>query len=69
MPNYQALAVTTTYWKPGDSYIDKAIDALEGKLQDGDFVVISEKAISTAEGNIIDESTVKPSGNAKFYAL
>ena len=37
------------------------IKALEGKIEDGDFVVVSEKAISTALGCMVDESTVKPS--------
>jgi F420-0:gamma-glutamyl ligase-like protein len=68
MTKYYALALTTSYWKPGDNYIDKVIKALEGKIENGDFVVVSEKAISTAKGNIIDESTVKPSLNAKIMA-
>jgi len=41
---------------------------LEGKIENGDFLVISEKAISTATGNIIDESKIKPSLNAKVIA-
>ncbi len=68
MTKYYALAVATGYWKPSDNYTDKIIDALEGKIENGDFVVISEKAISTATGNIIDESTVKTSLNAKVIA-
>jgi F420-0:gamma-glutamyl ligase-like protein len=68
MTKYYALAVATGYWKPSDNYTDKIIDALEGKIENGDFIVISEKAISTATGNIIDESTVKTSLNAKVIA-
>ncbi|MGD0406915.1 MAG: coenzyme F420-0:L-glutamate ligase [Candidatus Bathyarchaeia archaeon] len=68
MTKYYALAVATGYWKPSDNYTDKIIDALEGKIENGDFVVISEKAISTATGNIIDESTIKTSLNAKVIA-
>ncbi|MGD0070490.1 MAG: coenzyme F420-0:L-glutamate ligase [Candidatus Bathyarchaeia archaeon] len=68
MTKYYALAVATGYWKPSDNYTDKIIDALEGKIENGDFVVISEKAISTAKGNIIDESTIKPSLNARIIA-
>ena len=67
MTKYYALAITTNYWKPGDNYIDKIIKALDGKIENGDFVVVSEKAISTAIGNMIDESTVKPSLNARVY--
>jgi F420-0:gamma-glutamyl ligase-like protein len=68
MTKYYALALTTSYWKPGDNYTNKIISALEGKIENGDFVVVSEKAISTATGNIIDESTVKPSLNARVIA-
>jgi F420-0:gamma-glutamyl ligase-like protein len=68
MTKYYALALTTSYWKPGDNYADMVISALEGKIKNGDFVVVSEKAISTAKGNIIDESTVKPSLNARVIA-
>ncbi len=68
MTKYYALALTTSYWKPGDNYTDKIISALEGKIENGDFVVVSEKAISTPLGNIIDESIVKPSLNARVIA-
>ena len=68
MTKYYALALTTSYWKPGDNYADMVISALEGKIKNGDFVVVSEKAISTARGNMIDESTVKPSLNARVIA-
>lgn len=66
MTKYKALAVTTSYWKPGDSYLDQITIALDGKVGDGDFVVVSEKALSTARGNIVDESRVKPNSNARF---
>jgi len=66
MTRYYALAVATSYWKPNDNYTNKIVGALENKLQNGDFVVVSEKAISTAKGNILDESTIEPSGAAKF---
>jgi F420-0:gamma-glutamyl ligase-like protein len=68
MTKYRALAVSTSYWKPGSNYTLHITDSLAGKLCDGDFVVVSEKALSTATGNIVDESMVKPSGNARFLA-
>ena len=68
MTKYSALALTTSYWKPGDNYINKITSALNDKIENGDFVVVSEKAISTALGNMVDESTVKPSLNAKLIA-
>ncbi len=60
MTKYRALALTTSYWKPGDNYIDKITSSLHGKIENGDFVVISEKAISTALGCMVDESKIKP---------
>ncbi|MEM3579693.1 MAG: coenzyme F420-0:L-glutamate ligase [Candidatus Bathyarchaeia archaeon] len=68
MPKYKAYAITTKYWRPGEDYIRQIIKSIEGKISDGDFVVISEKAIATATGNIVDESKVQPSLNAKIIA-
>ncbi|MGD6852934.1 MAG: coenzyme F420-0:L-glutamate ligase [Candidatus Bathyarchaeia archaeon] len=68
MTKYAALAVSTSYWKPHDAYLDRLTAALEGKIEDGDFVVVSEKALAVATGNIIDEATVEPSRNAKVIA-
>jgi F420-0:gamma-glutamyl ligase-like protein len=68
MTKYQALAVATSYWKPNSNYAEKILSALNGKIEDGDFVVISEKALSTATGNIIDESKIKLGSAARFLA-
>ena len=65
MARYYALALTTKYWKPGTDYINEVVGALKGKVADGDFVIVSEKAISTAENNIVDESAFNPSVNCK----
>lgn len=68
MSKYKAYAITTRYWRPGEDYLKEIIASLKGKILDGDFVVISEKAISTALKNITDESAVKPSLSAKIIA-
>ncbi len=68
MIKYKALAITTNYWNPRSDYIDKILGSIEKKVEDGDFVVVSEKAISTALSNMVDESTVKPSGSARVLA-
>jgi F420-0:gamma-glutamyl ligase-like protein len=65
---YRVLAVSTSYWKPKENYITHIIGAVKGKANDGDIITISEKAISTSTGNIIDESKVKPSRTAQFLA-
>lgn len=68
MVKYYALAITTKYWKPGEDYVNEVIEALGKKVDDGDFVVVSEKALSTALNNIVDESSVHPSFNSKLIS-
>ncbi|KON31766.1 hypothetical protein AC478_02265 [miscellaneous Crenarchaeota group-1 archaeon SG8-32-3] len=68
MTKYYALPVSTEYWKPGDNYLNDILDAVEKRVAIGDFVVISEKALSTALGNIVDESSINPSLNAKVIS-
>jgi F420-0:gamma-glutamyl ligase-like protein len=68
MTKYNALAVSTNYWKPHSNYKDKILSAIKDKVEDGDFVVVSEKAISTALNNIVDESTIKPRLVARVLA-
>lgn len=68
MTKYKALAVTTGYWRSRENYTEKIVEGVRGKIRDGDFIVISEKAIATATGNIVDESVVKASLNARLIA-
>jgi F420-0:gamma-glutamyl ligase-like protein len=68
MAKYSALAITTSYWKPKENYQAKITQALNGHIKDGDFVVVSEKAVATAQGNIIDEAQIKPGLVAKVLA-
>jgi len=65
---HKAVTVTTRYWRPGEDYLKQIVKAIENKVEDGDFVTISEKAISTALGNIVDESVVQPGWFACFLA-
>jgi F420-0:gamma-glutamyl ligase-like protein len=60
MTDYRALALTTDFWRPGENYLDKVTNAIENKVADHDFVIISEKALSTSMGRIIDESNIIP---------
>src|SRR3989304_7284138 len=68
MTKYQALALTTKYWKPGEDYVNEITETIGKRLADDDFVVVSEKALSTALGRIVDESRVKPSFNARIIS-
>ena len=66
MVKYRALALTTKYWKPKEDFITQITEALAKRVENGDFVVISEKALSIAMGNVVDESRVHPSRSAKL---
>jgi len=68
MTTYRALALSTKYWKPNEDYILQITEALANKAKDGDFVTISEKALSIATSNILDENRICPSNNARFIA-
>lgn len=62
------MVVRTRYWKPGEDYINEIVKALRGRIREGDLVIISEKAVSTATNNIADESRVNPSFTARLLA-
>jgi len=68
MAKYKLLVISTKYWRPKENYLVEIIKNVEGKIVDGDFLVISEKAISTASNNIVDENCINPSLSAKFIA-
>lgn len=63
-----AFALKTPYWRPGDDYLERILEAVRGRVKDGDVITVSEKAISTAMGNILDESGIKPGWAARFIA-
>lgn len=65
---YEKIALVTPFWRPKTDYIKQILNVLKGKVQDGDIVTLSEKAISTASENIIDESPTNPSLLAMFLA-
>ncbi|RJS93659.1 hypothetical protein CW705_01405 [Candidatus Bathyarchaeota archaeon] len=65
---YFVKAVQTRYWMPGSNYLDIIVSALKDKLNDGDIVLVSEKALAVARRLIVDESRVKPGLLARFLA-
>jgi F420-0:gamma-glutamyl ligase-like protein len=65
---YRASAIRSRYWTPGIDYDSLIVDAVSGRLSDGDVVVVSEKAISVAQGRIVDEARIKPRTAAKLLA-
>jgi F420-0:gamma-glutamyl ligase-like protein len=68
MTRYQALALVTQFWRPGTDYAQKVVAAVDGKISDGDFVVVSEKAVATAKNNIVNEEDFNPGLTAKLLA-
>ena len=65
---YKVITIKTKYWNPGTDYVNVIVNVLKDKIQNGDIIVLSEKALSTAMGNLVDESRVKSSSLAKFLA-
>lgn len=65
---YRVVVIETQYWKPKDNYIKQIIQTIKNIVEEGDIVTISEKAVSTATGNLIDEKKVKPTMLAHFIA-
>ncbi len=61
-------AVRTRYWRPGTDPVREIVAALSGLLMDGDIVAVSEKALSTSLGFVVDESKVIPSSLSRFLA-
>jgi len=68
LSKYETVPVTTPYWKPGEDHLQRITDSIRHKVEDGDIVTVSEKAISTALGNLVDEGNVKASLLACFLA-
>jgi len=68
-PRILVRAFRTRYWRPGTDFIAEIIKAIGKHARDGDFLAISEKAICTSLGRIVDEARIKPSSLSKALAL
>jgi F420-0:gamma-glutamyl ligase-like protein len=60
--------VKTRYWRPGEDYLEAITRRTAKYLGRGCVLVLSEKALSTARGNIVDEALAKPGFLAKVIA-
>jgi F420-0:gamma-glutamyl ligase-like protein len=60
--------VKTRYWRPGEDYLEAITQRTAKYLRPGCVVVLSEKALSTARGNVVDEALAKPGFLAKIIA-
>jgi len=64
----KAIRVRTRYWRPGTDHVREIVEAVRGLVEDGDIVTVSEKALSTASGLLIDESRVRAGRMATLLA-
>jgi F420-0:gamma-glutamyl ligase-like protein len=64
----KTLTLRCRYWRPGTDYASKIAERVKNHIKQGDIVAVSEKAISTASGNIIDEASIKPGIVASFLS-
>jgi F420-0:gamma-glutamyl ligase-like protein len=62
----QTIRFRTHYWMPGTNYLSEIVDIIKNRIEEEDILVVSEKALSTASSNLIDESKVEPSSLARF---
>ncbi|MEM2094937.1 MAG: coenzyme F420-0:L-glutamate ligase [Candidatus Bathyarchaeia archaeon] len=56
------------YWRPGCDYALEVARLVKPYIRDGDVVVVSEKAVSTAKGSIADESCLCPRLTSRILA-
>jgi len=69
--SFEVFGLSTGIIRSGDSIAKHAADAADrqcGGIFEGDILVFAETAVATAEGNIIDLSTVTPSLRAQELA-
>jgi len=64
----KAIRIRTKYWRPGTDHIREIVAAVRDLVEDGDIITVSEKAISTATGLLIDESTIRAGKMADLLA-
>jgi len=70
--SFEVFGLSTGIIRSGDSIAERAADAADrqwGGIHEGDILVFAETAVATAEGNIIDLSTITPSPRAEELAI
>jgi len=65
---YITKTLRTKYWLPGTNFFEILLEFSISNAKDNDFIVISEKALSTSLGRLIDEGKIVPSFSAKCLA-
>ncbi|MEM0232479.1 MAG: coenzyme F420-0:L-glutamate ligase [Candidatus Nezhaarchaeales archaeon] len=62
--DFVAIPLRSNVWRPGTNFKKKIVELVRNVVLDGDYVVISEKALSAALGLLYDESSIK----SDFYS-
>lgn len=57
--NFIAIALRSSVWRPGTNFKRKIAELVRNVISSGDYVVVSEKALSAALGLLCDESSIK----------
>ncbi|MEM1525780.1 MAG: coenzyme F420-0:L-glutamate ligase [Ignisphaera sp.] len=57
------------YWYPGTDVVKEIIDNYGKHIENGDIIVIAEKALSTALGNIYDEGLIQADMLTKIFTF
>ena len=65
---FKVKVFESCYWIPGYDFEREIISRVSRYAKTGDYLVISEKAISTALGYLVDESKLKPGLSARILA-
>ncbi len=65
---YVTRTLRTKYWLPGTDYIRNIVEFVKTNAKENDFIVISEKAISTAQCRLVNEEKITSGLSAKFLA-
>jgi len=66
---YLVIPIKTPYWLPRTDLEEILSAFLRTRIDEGDVLVFSEKALSTAKGNIVDENKIIPGHQALFLSL
>jgi coenzyme F420-0:L-glutamate ligase len=70
--SFEVFGLMTGVIRPGDSMPERIVAAAGeacGGIEEGDIIVLAETAVATAEGNVIDLSTITPSDRAADLAV
>ncbi len=59
-------AIQSPYWRPGSDYCKIITTLIKPVVRDGDIIVVSEKALAIAKGNLVNEDQLTPSLTALF---